>query len=143
MVLEMLDEAEVVTKTAYVRAEFYGCSPDYWYSEFARVFGIEFFSVISRGSQFKVESFMFRIGKPESFVFISPSKSQVRVQRFAKMVLNSRTGREAKRCRVYAPGHGAYVRILQEPSHCSRLPIIVSFNHDRLQLLLLYLSWTC
>ena len=57
---------------------------DQRYSEFARVFGIEFFSVISRGSQFKVESFMFRIGKPESLVFISPSKSQVRLQHLAK-----------------------------------------------------------
>lgn len=46
-------------------------------SEFARVFGIDFFSVISRGSQFKVESFMFRIAKPEGFVLISPSKSDV------------------------------------------------------------------
>lgn len=46
-------------------------------SEFARVFGVDFFSVLSRGSQFKVESFMFRIAKPESFVLISPSKSDV------------------------------------------------------------------
>jgi DNA polymerase elongation subunit (family B) len=41
------------------------------------VFGVDFFSVISRGSQFKVESFMFRIGKPESLVFLSPSKQDV------------------------------------------------------------------
>ncbi|KAJ7181668.1 hypothetical protein C8R43DRAFT_869366 [Mycena crocata] len=61
MVLEILDETEVVTKTA----------------EFARVFGVDFFSVISRGSQFKVESFMFRIAKPESFVLISPSQNDV------------------------------------------------------------------
>lgn len=46
--------------------------------EFARVFGVDFFSVISRGSQFKVESFMFRIAKPESFVLRSPSKHEVR-----------------------------------------------------------------
>ena len=46
--------------------------------EFARVFGVDFFSVISRGSQFKVESFMFRIAKPESFVLRSPNKHQVR-----------------------------------------------------------------
>lgn len=46
-------------------------------SEFARVFGVDFFSVISRGSQFKVESFMFRIAKPESFVLISPSRHDV------------------------------------------------------------------
>src|SRR5712691_11745071 len=45
--------------------------------EFARVFGVDFFSVISRGSQFKVESFMFRIAKPESFVLRSPSKHEV------------------------------------------------------------------
>jgi DNA polymerase elongation subunit (family B) len=45
--------------------------------EFARVFGVDFFSVISRGSQFKVESFMFRIAKPESFVLISPSRHDV------------------------------------------------------------------
>jgi DNA polymerase zeta len=45
--------------------------------EFARVFGVDFFSVISRGSQFKVESFMFRIAKPESFVLISPSRQDV------------------------------------------------------------------
>ncbi|KAJ7092735.1 hypothetical protein C8R44DRAFT_646516 [Mycena epipterygia] len=61
MLLELLEETEVVTKTA----------------EFARVFGVDFFSVISRGSQFKVESFMFRIAKPESFVLLSPSKHDV------------------------------------------------------------------
>ena len=46
-------------------------------SEFARVFGVDFFSVLSRGSQFKVESFMFRIAKPESFVLLSPSRLDV------------------------------------------------------------------
>ncbi|KAF8168090.1 hypothetical protein B0H34DRAFT_786325 [Crassisporium funariophilum] len=66
--LELLEEAETVTKTA----------------EFARVFGVDFFSVISRGSQFKVESFMFRIAKPESFVLISPNKSDVGKQNAAE-----------------------------------------------------------
>ena len=47
--------------------------------EFARVFGVDWFSVISRGSQFKVESFMFRIAKPESLVLLSPSKADVRL----------------------------------------------------------------
>ena len=42
------------------------------------MFGVDFFSVINRGSQYKVESFMFRIGKPESLVFLSPSKDDVR-----------------------------------------------------------------
>ncbi|KAH6917376.1 hypothetical protein BKA70DRAFT_332306 [Coprinopsis sp. MPI-PUGE-AT-0042] len=68
MVLEILEETEVVTKSA----------------EFARIFGVDFFSVISRGSQFKVESFMFRIAKPESFVLISPSKADVGKQNAAE-----------------------------------------------------------
>jgi DNA polymerase zeta len=38
---------------------------------------VDWFSVISRGSQFKVESFMFRIAKPESLVLLSPSKDDV------------------------------------------------------------------
>ncbi|KAJ6575123.1 hypothetical protein B0H19DRAFT_1127258 [Mycena capillaripes] len=68
MALEVLEETEVITKTA----------------EFARVFGVDFFSVISRGSQFKVESFMFRIAKPESFVLLSPSKQDVGRQNAAE-----------------------------------------------------------
>ncbi|KAJ3750399.1 hypothetical protein DFH05DRAFT_73135 [Lentinula detonsa] len=66
--IEILNQSEIVTKTA----------------EFARVFGVDFYSVISRGSQFKVESFMFRMAKPESFVLISPSKSDVGKQNAAE-----------------------------------------------------------
>ncbi|GAW03631.1 DNA polymerase zeta catalytic subunit [Lentinula edodes] len=68
--IEILNRSEVVTKTA----------------EFARVFGVDFYSVISRGSQFKVESFMFRMAKPESFVLISPSKSDVGKQNAAECI---------------------------------------------------------
>ncbi|GJE86113.1 DNA polymerase zeta catalytic subunit [Phanerochaete sordida] len=68
MVVEMLEVAEVIAKN----------------SEFARVFGVDFFSVLSRGSQFKVESFMFRIAKPESFVLLSPSKEDVGKQNAAE-----------------------------------------------------------
>ena len=46
-------------------------------SEQARLLGVDFFSVFSRGSQFKVESLMFRIAKPENFILISPSRKQV------------------------------------------------------------------
>ncbi|KXG46096.1 C4-type zinc-finger of DNA polymerase delta [Penicillium griseofulvum] len=46
-------------------------------SEQARLLGIDFASVISRGSQFKVESLMFRIAKPENFILVSPSRKQV------------------------------------------------------------------
>ena len=49
-------------------------------SEQARLLGVDFFSVFSRGSQFKVESLMFRIAKPESFVLVSPSRKQVGAQ---------------------------------------------------------------
>ncbi|KIO08270.1 hypothetical protein M404DRAFT_22870 [Pisolithus tinctorius Marx 270] len=70
MNLDILEETEVITKTA----------------EFARVFGVDFYSVISRGSQFKVESFMFRIAKPECFVLLSPSKQDVGKQNAAECV---------------------------------------------------------
>lgn len=46
-------------------------------SEQARLLGIDFYSVFSRGSQFKVESLMFRIAKPENFLLVSPSRKQV------------------------------------------------------------------
>ncbi|KAJ5555085.1 C4-type zinc-finger of DNA polymerase delta [Penicillium sp. DV-2018c] len=46
-------------------------------SEQARLLGIDFASVISRGSQFKVESLMFRIAKPENYLLVSPSRKQV------------------------------------------------------------------
>ncbi|OZJ05850.1 hypothetical protein BZG36_00882 [Bifiguratus adelaidae] len=66
--LELLDEAEIVSRT----------------SEFARIFGVDFFSVISRGSQFKVESVMIRIAKPENLLLLSPSRKQVGEQRAAE-----------------------------------------------------------
>lgn len=53
-------------------------------AEFARIYGIDFFSVLSRGSQFKVESVMFRIAKPESFLLPSPSTKQVAEQNAAE-----------------------------------------------------------
>ncbi|EAS35045.3 polymerase zeta subunit [Coccidioides immitis RS] len=59
--LDILDANELISRT----------------SEQARILGIDFFSVFSRGSQFKVESLMFRIAKPENFILISPSKAQV------------------------------------------------------------------
>ncbi|CAO3634390.1 unnamed protein product [Cunninghamella blakesleeana] len=65
MNIELLDASEVINRT----------------TESARVFGIDFYSVITRGSQFKVESIMFRIAKPENYVLISPSRKQVGEQR--------------------------------------------------------------
>jgi DNA polymerase zeta len=59
--LDILEANEIVPRT----------------SEQARLLGVDFFSVISRGSQFKVESTMFRIAKPENFILVSPSRKQV------------------------------------------------------------------
>ncbi|KZC10783.1 DNA polymerase zeta catalytic subunit, partial [Dufourea novaeangliae] len=44
--------------------------------EHARLFGIQFYEVFSRGSQFRVESMMLRLAKPLNYVPISPSVHQ-------------------------------------------------------------------
>ncbi|KAJ2455957.1 DNA polymerase zeta [Coemansia sp. RSA 2336] len=53
-------------------------------SEFARVIGIDFNSVITRGSQLRVESLMARIAHPEHFILASPTRQQVSQQRAAE-----------------------------------------------------------
>ncbi|KAI5480032.1 hypothetical protein MNV49_001997 [Pseudohyphozyma bogoriensis] len=68
MDIEMLEEAEVISQNC----------------ESARVFGVDFKSVRTRGSQFKVESVMFRIAKPESFLLLSPNRAQVGKQNAAE-----------------------------------------------------------
>ena len=59
--VELLEKNELIPRT----------------SEQARLLGVDFFSVFSRGSQYKVESLMFRIAKPENFLLVSPSRKQV------------------------------------------------------------------
>ncbi|XP_020108239.1 DNA polymerase zeta catalytic subunit isoform X3 [Ananas comosus] len=49
-------------------------------SELARVFGIDFFSVLSRGSQFRVESMLLRLAHTQNYVAISPGSQQVASQ---------------------------------------------------------------
>ncbi|KHN03988.1 DNA polymerase zeta catalytic subunit [Glycine soja] len=49
-------------------------------SELARVFGIEFFSVLSRGSQYRVESMFLRLAHTQNYLAISPGKQQVASQ---------------------------------------------------------------
>ena len=49
-------------------------------AELARVFGIDFFSVLSRGSQFRVESMMLRLAHTRGYIGVSPSKEQVYAQ---------------------------------------------------------------
>lgn len=45
--------------------------------ELSRLIGIDFYSNFYRGSQFKVESILIRIAKPENLLLNSPSKAQV------------------------------------------------------------------
>ncbi|XP_035205983.1 uncharacterized protein LOC118181018 isoform X2 [Stegodyphus dumicola] len=45
-------------------------------SELARLFGIQFYEVLSRGSQFRVESMMLRTAAPLSYIPVSPSVHQ-------------------------------------------------------------------
>ncbi|XP_072974935.1 DNA polymerase zeta catalytic subunit isoform X1 [Typha angustifolia] len=49
-------------------------------SELARVFGIDFFSVLSRGSQFRVESMLLRLAHTQNYLAISPGSHQVASQ---------------------------------------------------------------
>lgn len=46
-------------------------------SELARVFGIDFFSVLSRGSQYRVESMYLRLAHTQNYLAISPGNHQV------------------------------------------------------------------
>ncbi|NWJ04997.1 REV3L polymerase, partial [Crypturellus undulatus] len=45
-------------------------------SEMARLFGIQFLHVLTRGSQYRVESMMLRIAKPMNFIPVTPSIQQ-------------------------------------------------------------------
>ncbi|KAL3674721.1 hypothetical protein V7S43_000655 [Phytophthora oleae] len=46
-------------------------------SEMARLFGIDFYSVLSRGSQYRVEAVMLRVTKRKNFLLVSPNRNQV------------------------------------------------------------------
>ncbi|CAJ1960854.1 unnamed protein product [Sphenostylis stenocarpa] len=62
--LEILNQLDLVNRT----------------SELARVFGIEFFSVLSRGSQYRVESMFLRLAHTQNYLAISPGNQQVASQ---------------------------------------------------------------
>jgi len=48
--------------------------------ELARVFGIDMFSVLSRGSQYRVESMLYRLARSQNYVLPSPSIQQRQAQ---------------------------------------------------------------
>lgn len=59
-------------------------------SELASLFGIQFYEVLSRGSQFRVESMMLRLAKPLNFVPVSPDRRQrahMRAPEFIPLVM--------------------------------------------------------
>lgn len=59
-------------------------------SELARLFGIQFYEVLSRGSQFRVESMMLRLAKPQNYIAVTPSVSQrakMRAPEFLPLIL--------------------------------------------------------
>jgi len=59
--LEILDTLDLIGRT----------------SEMARVFGIKFFDVLFRGSQYRVESMLLRLARPQNFLMTSLSREQV------------------------------------------------------------------
>ncbi|CAN7988516.1 unnamed protein product [Ixodes hexagonus] len=72
--LELLDRLDIVGKT----------------SEMARIFGIQFFEVLSRGSQFRVESMMLRVARQRGLVSLSPSvqqRARMRAMEFIPLVM--------------------------------------------------------
>ncbi|AAS50267.2 AAL099Cp [Eremothecium gossypii ATCC 10895] len=54
--------------------------------EQARLIGIDFYSVLSRGSQYRVESVLARLAKAEHLMLISPGKGDLRHQRALECV---------------------------------------------------------
>lgn len=54
--------------------------------ELSRLIGVDFYSNFYRGSQFKVESILIRIAKPENMLLNSPSKAQVHAMKPLEVV---------------------------------------------------------
>ncbi len=59
--LALLEQLDLVGRTA----------------ELARAFGIDFFSVLARGSQYRVESLLVRLAHTQNYLMVSPAKEQV------------------------------------------------------------------
>ncbi|XP_069017932.1 DNA polymerase zeta catalytic subunit isoform X2 [Embiotoca jacksoni] len=55
-------------------------------SELARLFGIQFYHVLTRGSQYRVESMMLRVAKPLNYIPVTPSMQQRAQQRAPQCV---------------------------------------------------------
>lgn len=92
-------------------------------AELARLFGIQFYDVLARGSQYRVESMMLRLTRRANMVAVSPSIQQ--------------------RAAMKAPEWIALTLEPESRSSCgARLPKSLSFHDDCVQLLLLNMYWT-
>ncbi|XP_066587967.1 DNA polymerase zeta catalytic subunit isoform X2 [Prorops nasuta] len=63
-------------------------------SEYAKLFGIQFYEVFSRGSQFRVESMMLRLAKSFNYIPVSPSINQranMRAPEFLPLILEPKS----------------------------------------------------
>ncbi|XP_069880851.1 DNA polymerase zeta catalytic subunit isoform X2 [Dipodomys merriami] len=72
--LQMLEQLDLIGKT----------------SELARLFGIQFLHVLTRGSQYRVESMMLRIAKPMNYIPVTPSvqqRSQMRAPQCVPLIM--------------------------------------------------------
>ncbi|XP_061284639.1 DNA polymerase zeta catalytic subunit isoform X2 [Bos javanicus] len=72
--LQMLEQLDLIGKT----------------SEMARLFGIQFLHVLTRGSQYRVESMMLRIAKPMNYIPVTPSvqqRSQMRAPQCVPLIM--------------------------------------------------------
>ena len=54
--------------------------------EMTRLYGIDFDSVLARGSQFKIEAVMLRVTKSNNFLLLSASKMQIAKQKMLQCV---------------------------------------------------------
>ena len=72
--MELLDKLDVLGRT----------------SELAKLFGIQFLEVLTRGSQFRVESIMLRLARAQNLIPVSPSiqqRAQMRAPEYLPLVM--------------------------------------------------------
>ncbi|VDD82134.1 unnamed protein product [Mesocestoides corti] len=107
-------------------------------SEFARVFGIEFFHVLSRGSQYRVESLLVRMARRLNFLLPSPSVVQRARQRAPETIpltLEPRSGLHAEAPVVVLDFQSLYPSVAIAYNYCfstavGRLSNLVSHGSD-------------
>ena len=120
--IQMLDKLDLLRRT----------------SEFARLYGIDFYSVISRGSQYRVEAVLLRRAHDEGFIALSPSREGVANQAamtVKPLILEPRSS-------FYSDPMGRRYHCYCHHNAClrsgDRFSVALSIHDDRLQYLLHY-----